>query len=193
MTYTLYGSYTSPFVRRIRMILENYSYELKEVNIFDSEDSIKFNKVNPINQLPVLVDGDQVIWDSRQIFNYLNINHKLFNLDWDDENLLSAIEGALGSAVNLMLMKRSGMNIDEQFMFVNRQKERIESVLDYLKPHLENRFLKEWDFHSMTLYCFLDWAIIRNIIDIKHRPECQKFLDTHAERNIVKTTSIPKV
>lgn len=193
MTYTLYGSQTSPFVRRIRMILENQPYEFKEVNIFDSEEGIKFNKINPINQLPVLTDGDQVIWDSRQIFNYLNLNHKLFNLDWNDENLLTAIEGAMNSSINLMMMKRSGMNIEEQFMFINRQKERVESVLDYLKPHIENRFLKEWDFHAMTLYCFLDWAIFRNMIDISKRPECQKFLDAHAERPIVKSTSIPKV
>lgn len=193
MTYILYGSHTSPFVRRIRMLMENIPYEFKEVNIFDSEEGLKFNKINPINQLPVLVDGDQVIWDSRQIFNYVNLNHKLHNLHWDDENLLTAIEGAMNSAINLMMMKRSGMNVDEQYMFINRQKERVESVLDFLKPLIETRFVKEWDFHAMSLYAFIDWLKFRNVIPIDKRPELQKFMDAHAERPIVKKTAIPQV
>lgn len=192
MTYTLYGSQTSPFVRRIRILMENIPHELKEVDIYDPAETITFNKISPIHQIPVLQDGDQVVWDSRHIFNYLNLNHKIQNLDWDDENLLTAIDEALNSGANLMKMKRSGMNIDEPYMYNVRLKDRMESILDYLKPMIEDRFLKEWDFHSISLYCFLDWALFRKIINLEKRPECQKFLDAHAEKSIVKSTSIPK-
>lgn len=193
MTYTLIGSQTSPFVRRIRMLMEDLSYELKELNIYEAEDAITLNKVNPVNQIPVLLDGEQPIWDSRQIFNYINLHHKLHNMQWDDENMLTAIEGAMNSAVTLLLMKRSGMNTEEPFMYVNRQKERIESVLNYVKPYMENEGLKEWNFITMTLYSFLDWAIFRNIVNLDARPECHKFLAAHAGRKIVTSTAIPKV
>lgn len=193
MSYTIIGSLTSPFVRRIRMLMESIPYEMKELNIYETDDGIVLNKINPINQIPVLIIGETKIWDSRQIFNYLNRTYKLQNMDWDDENTLTAIDGAMNSGISLMQMKRSGMNIDEPFMFVNRQKDRIESILDYLKPYIQNQAMTEWNFQIMSLYAFLDWALFRNVIKIDHRPECQKFMAAHAERNIVKLTAIPKV
>lgn len=193
MAYTLYGSKTSPFVRRIRILMEKLPFELDEMNIYETDDAQKLQKINPINQIPVLVDGKTTIWDSRQIYNYLNLNHKFFNMDWEDENILTAIDGMLNSGVALLLMKRSGMNIDEPFMYVNRQKERIGSVLDYLKPFIQDKAMKEWNFLTISLYCFLDWATFRKIIDISNRPECQALLDKYKDLAIVKETEIPKV
>jgi glutathione S-transferase len=193
MNYTLFGSQTSPFVRRIRILFENIPFEFKELNIFETEDGITLNKINPINQVPVFLDGEQKIWDSRQIFNYINLHHKIFNMTWDDENLLTAIDSAMSSGVNLLLMKRSGMKIDEPLMFVNRQKERIESVLDYLKPYLKDDALKDWNFITISLYCFLDWATFRSIVSLENRPECVNFLKHYAHRSIVLETAIPKV
>ena len=137
------------------------------------------------------MDGETKIWDSRQIFNYLNIIHKLHNIDWNDENTLTAVEGAMNSGVSLLLMKRSGMNIDEPYMFVNRQKERISSVISYMTPYMENEGLKEWTFITMTLYCFLDWARFRNITKLPEAAE--RFLAFHENKEIVKKTAIPKV
>ena len=193
MGYVLYGSKTSPFVRRIRLVLDQLPYEFKEINLFEGQDAINLNKVNPINQIPVLVDRANTIWDSRQIFNYLNAIHRFSNIDWMDENQLTALDGAMNSGVALLLLKRSGINIDEQIMYVVRQKDRIESVLDYLKPYIENVALKNWNFHSISLYCFLDWAIFRGIIKIDQRPECQNFLDTYKNLPSVINTQIPKV
>ncbi len=193
MGYVLYGSKTSPFVRRIRIVLDELPYEFKEINLFEGQDAINLNKINPINQIPVLVDGANTIWDSRQIFNYLNAIHRFSNIDWMDENQLTALDGAMNSGVALHLMKRSGINIDEQIMYVVRQKDRIESILDYLKPYIENEALKNWNFHSISLYCFLDWAIFRGIIKIDQRPECQNFLDTYKNLPSVINTEITKV
>lgn len=193
MSYVLYGSKTSPFVRRIRILLEEIQYEFKEMNIYEGQDAIDINKINPINQIPVLVDGDNTIWDSRQIFNYLNAIHRFQNMDWQDENTLTALDGALNSSTSLLLMKRSGINIDENYMFVVRQKDRIESILDYLKPFITEHASKNWDFLSISLYCFLDWATFRGIISLEKRPECQQFLERYKDKPIVAATAIPKV
>ncbi len=190
MTYTLYGSKTSPFVRKVRMLMEDLPYDLKELDIFSPEGAKILNEVNPINQLPALVDGDQKIWDSRQIYNYLCFKHELPRMTWDEENILTAIDSAASSGVAILLMRRSGLA--EDVMYAKRQHERMSSVLDYLKPYLLDNALKEWNFNTMSLYSFLDWALFRNIISIEDRPECQKFLDAHSERQIVKETQIPK-
>ena len=191
MGYVLYGSKTSPFVRRIRILLENIPYEFKEVNVFEGQDAVDLNKINPINQIPVLVDGNNTIWDSRQVFNYLNSLHRFQNMDWQDENLLTAIDGAMNAGVALLLMKRSGIKIEEPLMYVQRQKERMDSVLDFLKPFIMDQGLKSWDFHTISIYCFLDWALFRGMINIEKRPECQAFLEMHKNRKIVTSTAIP--
>ena len=193
MGYQLYGSKTSPFVRRIRVLLETTPYDFKEMNIFEAQGALELNKINPINQIPVLIDGENTIWDSRQIFNYLNSIHRFQNMDWNDENFLTAIDGAMNAGVSLLLMKRSGIDTDGPFMYVLRQKERMESILDYLKPYLLDKGLKEWNFHTISLYCFLDWAVFREIIKIDHRPECQNFLHHYKHKSILTLTEIPKV
>jgi glutathione S-transferase len=193
MAYTLFGSKTSPFVRRIRLLMENTPYEFKELNIFETEDAITLNKMNPVNQIPVLLDGDRRIWDSRQIFNYLNIMHKLHNMTWEDENTLTALDGAMNSGVALLLMKRSGLNIDEPYMYMSRQKERVDSVIQYMTPYMRENGLKEWNFITMTLYSFLDWANFREIISLKMYPDALTFLEAHSNRTIVQNTMIPKV
>ena len=193
MPYQLYGSQTSPFVRRIRILMENIQYEFKELEIFE-RDAQLLNKINPINQVPVLVDDGKVIWDSRQIFAYLNSFHRFQNMDWDDENSLTAIDNAMSSAVALLLMRRSGINIDEPLMYVQRQKERIESVLDHLTPFIREKVATQaWDFHTISLYAFFDWGTFRNLIDLSKRKECLELLALHVDRSIIKETAIPKV
>lgn len=191
MTYTLYGSKTSPFVRRTRMLLEHIPYTFKEMDIFKAEDAKPLSEINPLNQIPVFQDGDQKILDSRQIFSYLNQKHQLQAMSWDDENLLTTIDGAINSGVSLILMKRSGMSWDMEKMFIRRQHERIESVLSYLRPWTEKNG-QAWNIHSMSLYSFLDWAQFREIITPKAGAEYQGFLRAHADRSIVKLTDLPR-
>ncbi|MBA2405272.1 MAG: glutathione S-transferase family protein [Bdellovibrionales bacterium] len=192
MGYVLYGSKTSPFVRRIRVLFDNIPYEFKELNIFEGQDAVDLNKINPINQVPVLVDGENTIWDSRQIFNYLNSLHRFQNMDWQDENMLTAIDGAMDSGVSLLLMKRSGINTDEPFMYVQRQKDRVESIMDHLKPYIAGAGLSDWNFLSISIYCFLDWARFRSIIKFDNRPECIAFLEKYKNNTSIINTEIPK-
>ncbi|WPU65941.1 glutathione S-transferase family protein [Peredibacter starrii] len=192
MNYTLIGSLTSPFVRRIRMLMETIPYELTELNIYETDDGITLNKINPINQIPVLVMGNEKIWDSRQIFNYLNSKYKFQTMNLEDENTLTAIEGALNAGIALFQFKRSGISIEEPYMIVNRHKDRIDSVLDYLLPFVKAEG-KNWNFQTMTLYAFLDWGQFRGILSLEKRPEYQQFMAQHADREIVKKTAIPKV
>lgn len=193
MSYTLIGSPTSPFVRKIRLLMEQIPYEYREINIYEAEGNLELNKLNPVNQIPVLIDGDKKIWDSRIIFNHLNFIHKLEDINWETENTLTAIDGAMEAGVALVLMKRSGININEPYMIVNRHKERIESILDYLKPYMQGKGLEEWSFITMSLYSFLDWARFRQVFDFSLRPECGQFLEKHSTRPVVQATAIPKV
>ena len=189
MSYVVIGSKPSPYVRKIRLLLESIPYEFRELNIYEGVDGVELNKLNPTNRIPVLLDGDKAIWDSRQIFNYLNQKHQLFATDWEDENIITAIDGMLDAGVALALMKRSGMNITEPYMYVQRQKDRIESVLDYLsKTYLKAEKSQHWNFASISLLCFIDWAMFRELADFSKRLEFIDFFNRFKDKPIMKDT-----
>lgn len=192
MKYILYGSATSPFVRRIRLLLGDISYELKEINPYDEQGGSELNKINPINQIPVLVDGEKVVWDSRQIFNYLNSIHQFQKMTLDDENRLTVIDGMMNAGITLMQLKRSGLEADSNFMLNVRSRERMESTLNYLKPFLLSDESKKWNFHTMSIISFLEWADFREILSLEKHPECISFLKCHDSHKLVQLTKIPR-
>lgn len=128
----LFGSTTSPYVRRIRILLDEQPHEFVPVNIFAPADRVTFAEQNPTLKLPMLKDGKQVIFDSGVIFEYLADKLKLQALTWDQKNLLSAIDSANDSLVQMMILSRSGIDIHQDVMYFNVQRERCEKVFAYL-------------------------------------------------------------
>ncbi len=79
----LLGSVASPFVRRLRLVLAGQPYQFVALNIFESEGRSVLVQHNPARKVPVLVDGEQVIFDSGVIYRYLASKLKFKPLSWD--------------------------------------------------------------------------------------------------------------
>ena len=47
MSMTLYGSLTSPYVRRIRMLLAGIDYEFNNTNVYDDAQREEFSAISP--------------------------------------------------------------------------------------------------------------------------------------------------
>jgi len=75
MALTLYYGSGSPYAWRAQLALEHKAlpYELKVLS-FSAGDTRKpeFIALNPRHQVPVLVDGDFVLWESNAIVEYLD-------------------------------------------------------------------------------------------------------------------------
>lgn len=70
---------------RLFMSLTGLPVDLIEVDLVQGEHkSAEFLKLNPLGQVPVLVDGETVIWDSNAILVYLAKKHGL--TDWLPED-----------------------------------------------------------------------------------------------------------
>ncbi len=68
----LLGSLTSPFVRKVRIVMteKRLDYQLELIDVWADEDILKSN---PLGQVPCLVmDGAEAIFDSRVIVEYLD-------------------------------------------------------------------------------------------------------------------------
>ncbi|HSG53014.1 MAG TPA: glutathione S-transferase N-terminal domain-containing protein, partial [Rheinheimera sp.] len=67
----LYGSQTSPYVRRIRLLLADVPHDFVNMNIFAGSDRELLAAKNPTLRIPMLEDNEQMIFDSGVIYRYL--------------------------------------------------------------------------------------------------------------------------
>ncbi len=190
MSYTIYGSETSPFVRRLRLFLETKKIPstFKMVNYFEKKDAEFLKTINPINKIPVMKDekNNQMVYDSRVIYNYIVTKENLPKLTTDEENILSMIDGMQDSTVNLFMIKRSGIDITVDNSFFNRQRDRTEEILNHLTPWVESK--PSWNYLTISLYVLLDWGQFREMLNIKNRAAYLNFFNENSQRpEVIKT------
>ncbi len=183
MAYTIIGSVRSPFVRacRLLMIQNSIAHDFRILNfVQDKNDAIALSKETPINKVPILIDGEQKIFDSRVIANHLIKKHGLRALTMDEENILSCIYSCLDSGVILFLMREEGMDIENNGFFVSRVRARIPANLKYIEKwvtNLDPRKKDDWNYASMALYSFLFWAQARKLIALEAYPSYATFFE----------------
>ncbi len=186
MTYTLVGSSTSPFVRRIRLALESIPYEFKQLNIYEGEGKSEINAINPANQIPCLLIKDKPLYDSRIILQYLNREHIKEPLSIEQENILSTIERMVDAGVGIFMFRKSNLKLDN--FYGERLQARIESVMNWVMPFMKSPEAHKWNSVTQMLYSALDWMRFRDIHPLAKGAEVTDFLNIHAHRSDVKKT-----
>lgn len=175
----LIGSLRSPYVRRIRMLLEGkQEYEFETVDVFSQEGQDTILKYSPTRRVPILIDRDQVIWDSLLITKYLKQD-----LSLEQEKELILINEANDSAINLFQLKFFEIDPAYGTKFSELQINRINSVLD----HFENTNPSD-ELTRTWLFCLLDWLSFREVLDWKQsRPLLEKLV---SEMTILKSARL---
>lgn len=171
----LYGSQTSPYVRRIRLLLADTAHQFINMNIFAEADRQKLLELNPTLKIPMLQDNAETIFDSNVIYRYLAGKLGLAALSWYQENQLTLINAVNDSLVSLFLCSRSGLDTNEDRLFFNAQKERIAASMFVLEQQAANREFANWLYPAMSLFCLLDWVIFRELLDLEDYPALLAF------------------
>ncbi|MAZ47563.1 MAG: hypothetical protein CME65_03305 [Halobacteriovoraceae bacterium] len=178
----LYGSLASPYVRRIRIQLEDRKYDFEPINVFSDEGQKELLKYAPTMRVPLLVDRDNVIWDSLLIAQYIAGNP--FSLDLQKELVL--INEMSDSGIQLYQLRKFNLDSNDKGEFSQNNLRRISSILEYF----EQRNLEKWDILSQWLYCTLDWFSFREVYSWKeHSPKLVKFMQDHKDRPYISQTS----
>lgn len=195
MSLTLIGSYTSPFVRKIRLLLWNdKTVKFEPVNYFEEAGNKFLREKSPFNQLPILMDGDQPIYETRVMFNYIAKKQNLKPLTMDEENILSAIDAIISSGVNLFSLRKGGINIDDESnYFLVRQKQRIPTLLKFVTPWAAKQQPdRDWNYLTMSMVSLVYWIEFREIYSLKDFPELIEFRERFKNCPGVEETHIPK-
>lgn len=178
----LFGSVSSPFVRRLRLLLVSQPYEFISLNIFETAGRETLVQLNPTRKVPMLQDGELVIFDSGVIFRYLCQKLQLPALSWADENRLTMINAVNDSLVELLLCQRSGFDTNSDKLFFNLQHERVVGTLQVLEQQAATGQFTDWDYLAISLYSLLDWVEFRQLADLKPYPALQQFMQRTKDR-----------
>ncbi|GLS24919.1 glutathione S-transferase family protein [Marinibactrum halimedae] len=188
MSITLYGSLPSPYVRRIRLLLESMEYEFKAVNVYDDATRAEFSDISPLRKLPFLTDGDKEIFDSHVISEYVRKLKGLPETTLDEHNLISALDAVTDSLIILLMAQRSGLDATPETLLFKLQLERVPVTLHWLNQQAQAGAFTEWNLATIALICMVDWVIFRELYDLTPYENLLTARAQFASKEIVKST-----
>ncbi|HTR51648.1 MAG TPA: glutathione S-transferase N-terminal domain-containing protein, partial [Kofleriaceae bacterium] len=125
----LYGTTTSPFVRRVRVVAAEVGEPIDRVDTATDAGMAALREVSPIRKVPIAVVGDgRTLFDSRVIIDWLVTTRGYHDLappadPWHEANLVNAVDAALDAVIQLFYLRRDGVAIDGT-PYATRQTER---------------------------------------------------------------------
>lgn len=159
----LFGSYTSPYVRHIRILLAQTGQDCE----FVETDYEKSAELSPARRVPFLYDDKLMLTDSASILRYLREKAgQAFFSEIRDYDLFLLVNTAMDSTVNLFLLERDGITPAECAYLV-RQKGRVEDTLAFLDRQVGDSPAGMDSDGMIRLGCFLSWALFRERISLK--------------------------
>ncbi len=159
----LYGTTTSPFVRRVRVVAQEVGEPIERTDTATDAGMAALRGISPIRKVPVAIIDGATLFDSRAIIDRLTEIHGWGELAkpwdrWSDGNLINAIDAALDSVIQLFYLRRDGVAIDGS-PYAARQLERTDAIFSWLaaQPELGSQF----GLPEVSLICALDWMDFR--------------------------------
>jgi glutathione S-transferase len=186
MRKLVFSSAGSPFARKVRIVLheKGLAYEQDVRPGLRPVDELKC--LNPNLALPVLIDGDETLFGSNLIIEYLLTRYPdalsggdvpfsncLTRSDrhWRDLRTLTTIEAFADTMVNVRHFRGEGMR-SETSHYMARQEARLNSCLDWLDAHATPQGFWPGAFSVMdiAMICPLHYAETRGVIQWRDRP-----------------------
>jgi Glutathione S-transferase len=139
----LIGSLTSPFVRKVRIVLAEKKIDCEfEIDSPWVEGS-SIPNINPLGKIPVLaIDDDTMLFDSRVISEYLdNVapNNKLMpapNRERTEVKRWEALADGICDAAALAFLEKKRPEEKQDADWIARQKDKIIRGLEYMSKQL---------------------------------------------------------
>ena len=139
----LIGSHTSPFARKVRIVLAEKKMEYDFV--IDSpwlEDS-KVPNINPLGKIPVLLlDDETALFDSRVIVEYIDSvtpNNKLFpapNRERIEVKRWEAVADGICDAAATAFLEAKRLKKEQSVGWIERQREKVTRGLEFMSEQL---------------------------------------------------------
>ncbi len=168
----LYGTTTSPFVRRVQVVAQEVGEPIERIDTATDAGMTELRGISPIRKVPVAIIEGATLFDSRAIIDWLTATHGWGELAaptdrWRENNLVNAIDAALDSVIQLFYLRRDGVAIDGT-PYATRQLERTDAIFAWLaaQPDLGAKL----GLAELSLICALDWMDFRHTYPTERSP-----------------------
>ncbi len=187
-TTRLYGTLTSPYVRRVRCAAIELNVPLELCDTSTNAGQSALRTVSPLWKVPTLELGGQVIFDSRVILMELITRHGVGALGpWPTDvaslNLMSALDGAMDALINALYYQREGVQSAE-VPYLQKQHARAAATMHWVDAQVAPRGLAEGSLSWTRLYLLttLEWMIFRDMYPVREHAgllACLESLQDH--------------
>lgn len=189
---TLYGTTTSPYVRRVRVVALELGIDSELVDTFSDDGQRALRALNPIWKVPAARIDDLDIFDSGVITRYLLRSHgpgPLAPFDPDDvhgANLLSVIDGALDALINAFYLAKDGIR---DASYLDKQQARAASAMSWLDARVSDGWHERFGLTELALYTAVDWMRFRHTYDPMQHHTIARFVEAHGQRESLQQTA----
>jgi glutathione S-transferase len=198
-TMRLYGTVTSPYVRRVRVVALELGLPFELVDAFDDAGQAALRALNPLWKVPAVELEGRAIFDSRAITEHLLRRHgpgPLAVVDEDDldaRNVTTVIDGALDSLINAFYLQRDGVT-GAQASYVTKQNERAAAALAWVEARVDDVWLtraRAFGLPELALCTALEWMRFRGTYPVERHPGLVRCLEHHGGRESMVATRPP--
>jgi glutathione S-transferase len=183
----LFGSTTSPFARKVRIIAAELGEPIDWVDTATEAGTAELNAIAPIRKIPVAVVDGRTIFDSRAIIDWLITTRGYGALTpardpWRERNVLNAIDETMNSLIQVLYLQREGVTTE---LYARRQSDRAASVLTWLGGELS---AAQFGLSEVAAVCALDWIDFRQLHPTQPFPALAPVRAAWRDRPSVATT-----
>ena len=193
----LYGTTTSPYVRRVRIVATELGVPFELIPTTTDEGQKALRALSPVWKVPVAEVDGQVIFDSHVIVEHLVRRHGYGPLRtaggaaWVREhNLISAADGALDALVNLLYLERDGIELGKT-TYIIKQRDRATAIMTWLDGQVRDTWLTDeprLGMAEIALLTALDWMVFRKRYPVDDHAALVAFRAAHADRPSLRDT-----
>jgi glutathione S-transferase len=186
----LYGTSTSPFVRRVRIVAAELGLACELVDAASEQGQARLRERTPIWKMPAAEIDGALVLDSHVITELLLSRDKgrvlapLLLNDLSGRNLISVIDGALDALLNSFYLAKDGVS-SEQSPYLQKQRGRAESALRWLDGQTHGSWLtsnQQLGLPEIALGSALSWMRFRDVYPIERHASLMQVLEALEQR-----------
>ncbi|PRQ05291.1 putative GST-like protein YibF [Enhygromyxa salina] len=195
----LYGTLTSPYVRRVRVVALELGLSVELVDAASDEGQAAMRAINPLWKVPTVELDGQAIFDSRVINEELIARHGPGPLaphepdDLDARNLVTVIDGALDALVNTVYLAKDGVAADAA-SYIAKQHARAADAMAWVDARIDGLSLTRaagFGLAELALCTAVEWMRFRQTYPIERHAAIVRVAEHHAARPSLVATRPP--
>lgn len=195
----IYGTQTSPYVRRVRIVAHELKLAHELVDTSTEDGLAAMRAVTPIWKIPIAELDGVAVFDSAVINETLLRLHGPGPLALHDphdvilRNAITVIDGALDSLINCFYLAKDGVT-PEDAAYVHKQQDRAASAMAWLEGRASEGWLtptKSFGLAEIALCTALGWMRFRDTYAIEQHPALLRCFEQHSERPSLVATQPP--